>query len=144
MKEIGRWKEDFKKYVELFEKYFLNGGNGMCDISPENNSIYVFCTVKHDCKCDNNPTQIIIEDGFDSVASPVWEWIRVNNPVPPFFRVKPNEFVHRLCSKSNPIILNSLVVGEYCPKRNILLTTDWTHSYEDQFYIVRKILKSLK
>ncbi len=136
--------EDFKYFIPVFKDKFENGVSCKFDEELKDNTVYIYCSVKCTCTCNKKRKNIIVEDNSSiSHGYAIWEWLYNNNEANlPFMLVTPDKFIDRMCPNSDLIILQGYVVGEYCPKRNILLGSDWTHTKE-MLPIVKKILSSL-
>ena len=151
--------ENLHNYVEIFSKYFDKIGNNLMNVNLNNdkNIALIYSTVIKLTPCSHSYENIILENNWNfNPASSIFEWPYMNINDIPFFHKEGNEsylgiliddYIRRLCDNSILIAIkmknNTLVVGEYCPERNILLGADWTHSI-DQLQFVEQLFNKMK
>lgn len=128
-------REALETYLPMFGKYFGTVGNCILDLNLSGLDNIVLCYTK----VNKLPTcygcsggRIVLDDEWAfNAGDPIWEHIHLNAKSPDFIRVEVKDYVKRLCDNSFVISLEgngyNRVVGEFCPNRKILITSDWTH-----------------
>jgi hypothetical protein len=124
-----------ERYLNIFGQYFDQVGNCIVDMNLTSISSAAICYSKVSklvgcSNCRGGNLEIADRWKFGPADS-VWEHIHVNQQKPDFMRVEVKDYIRRLCDNSIIISLvgsdYNRVVAEFCPTRNILLTSDWTH-----------------
>lgn len=128
-------RESIDKYLNLFGQFFDSVGNCIVDLDLTNinNAVISYSRINKipDCgACSGDCIEFSDKWRFGPGDS-IWEHIHTNQEKPDFMRIEVKDHVRRLCDKS--VILSirnseyNRVIGEFCPRKKILLTTDWTH-----------------
>lgn len=143
-------REAIKGYANMFGIYFDTVGNCITDIdlTDRTNTALVYCRVNKFTSCNECHANCMeIEDKWNfGLADPVWEHVHINQEKPDFMRVEVVDYVRKLCD--NSLILSirnsnyNRVVGEFCPSKKILITTDWTHD-DSRFQFVSDVLAQM-
>ena len=129
-------REALERYSTLFGKYFGTVGNCILDLNLSGLENIILCYTRvnklSNCLSACEGGIITIDDEWSfNAGDPIWEHIHLNAKSPDFIRVEVKDYVKRLCDKSIIISLEgngyNRVVGEFCPNRKILITSDWTH-----------------
>ncbi len=136
-------REALERYTAMFGKYFGTIGNCILDLnlSGLDNIVLCYTRVNKLTTCEGcSGGRITIEDEWSfNAGDPIWEHIHLNAKSPDFIRVEVKDYVKRLCDNSFIISLEgngyNRVVGEFCPNRKILITSDWTHDGEKTGFV---------
>ncbi len=154
---ILRSQEFLEKAVPSIGKYFGNTGNFLLDIgTPLENTMYVYSKMLEplsECGQCNGKEVITVENNYsiDKRCHAIYEWMHLNKvneklkPSHGFWKV-PRQLMHenpRLCPNSIKIVMDDCTIGEFCPAKNILMTSDWTDD-EQSIPIVDDILSIME
>lgn len=131
-------RERLENYLGQFSVYFETAGNNLISlpIADKTNMVAIFSSVDKistPCSGCQNSETMEFENTFNfQVEDPIWEFMHFTSITPTFFRIEESKFERRMCPNSKLITINTngekLVVGEFCPSKKFLLTSDWTHS----------------
>ncbi len=145
-------REALERYASMFGKYFGTIGNCILDLnlSGLENIVLCYTRVGKLPTCNGCSGGIITLDDVWSfnLGDPIWEHIHLNAKSPDFIRVEIKDYVKRLCDNSFIISLEgngyNRVVGEFCPNRKILITSDWTHDENKTDFVNTFLLRMVK
>jgi len=129
-------RESIDKYLPIFSQYFEICGNSMdnCRIDTTKNAIFSFVKTDKLPSCDHcNGENISIPDRWNfGPEDPIWEHMHVTQDSANFMRTEVADHKRQLCDKSMLLSIvgsdYNRVIGEFCPHKKILITTDWTHN----------------
>jgi hypothetical protein len=128
-------REDIDRYLNLFGQYFNSASNCIMDLDLNGmtDAVISYSRVKKLSLCGECTAACMeLPDkwGFGPADS-IWEHIHTNQEKPDFMRVEVSDYTRRLCDNSLVISIKNSeynrVVGEFCPHKKILITSDWTH-----------------
>jgi len=144
-------RESIGIYAGILAKYFQHTGNSMVDVDLHayTNLMLIYSKVRKMTTCGECPGGCKAYPDIWNLgrSDAVWEHMHLQQETPEFMRVEVDRFTHRLCDGSIVISLTGVdynrVIGEYCPKRKILLASDWTND-DSKIEFVSTILSNME
>jgi len=143
-------REAIDRYLNIFGQYFDSVSNCIVDqnLDGMNNAVICYSRVrKLSCnECSAKCMELPDKWGFGPADS-IWEHIHTNQEKPDFMRVEVGDYIRRLCDNSLIISIKNSdynrVIGEFCPNKKILTTSDWTHD-ESRILFVSDFLQHME